>query len=30
MLFNSERYRTGDAQVLVRGLTEEEEDRFEQ
>ncbi len=30
MLFNSQRYRTGDAQVLVRGLTDEEEDRLEQ
>jgi len=25
MLFNSERYRTGDEKIMVRGLTEEQE-----
>lgn len=30
MLFNSERYRTGDEPTLVVGLTEDEENRLEQ
>jgi hypothetical protein len=29
MLFNSERYRTGDEEIMVVGLTDEEEDRLE-
>jgi hypothetical protein len=29
MLFNSERYRTGDEEILIRGLTEAEEDDLE-
>jgi hypothetical protein len=29
MLFNSERYRTGDEEILVCGLTDEEEGRLE-
>lgn len=30
MLFNSERFRSGDTKVLVRGLTEAEEDEAEE
>ena len=29
MLFNAERYRTGDEAIMVAGLTDEEEDRLE-
>ena len=28
MLFNSERYRTGDEKIMVRGLTEEQESQL--
>lgn len=30
MLFNSERYRTGDEKIMVRGLTEDQESRFDE
>jgi hypothetical protein len=29
MLFNAEKYRTGDEEIMVAGLSDEEEDRLE-
>jgi len=30
MLFNAERYRTGDEKILIHGLTDQEEDQLGQ